>query len=157
LNRYYPGFYYDNKPNYVCDGGFRNIEANIYCRSIGYSDGGIVGLQSKEDMKLNVAKNSVFVQSVFCPPDSISINKSCRVMSLPADYNCSDFYQVIQCKGQRKISPEYIAPLEPPRRLPLPRYIKATCATTALEINGDPGSTFIVKCPENCNQDDSKV
>jgi len=34
-DRFYPGFYYDNKPNYVCDGGFRNIEANIYCRSIG--------------------------------------------------------------------------------------------------------------------------
>jgi len=87
---------------------------------------------------------------VKCPFDATGFGKDCRVQQ--SGTMCSDF-AVIQCVLPRGFQPAFKAALVPPKRWPLQEMKQISCLESAVDLQGDPGSTFLFLCPSKCNEE----
>jgi len=156
-NKYLPSFWYNGKKVYTCRNSFKDEDANILCKSEGFDMGGIKIENNNKDPKPPINKLISFASNFSCPQDSDTIGKKCKVMILPEDQTCDENYQLIKCYGEKTVVQNYIAQLIPPLREPLSEPMQATCDTNVFDLNGDPGSRWVVRCPDNCQESSSKL
>ena len=104
----------------------------------------------KDDNILNPDGGSKSALAVKCPFDASGFGKDCRVQQ--SGKSCSA-YAVIHCREPKSFMPAYKAAIAPPGRLPLPPLKVASCSDSAMDFVGDPGSTYLVSCPANCDKE----
>ena len=154
----------------ICNNKFSEKSAKIACKQMGYFDGKLFGEANSNEMCSNVLGDSlcgdsekILLTELECDGFEDKI-KMCRSKMTTA--TCSHLNDVIiECYGmgdpsgrsQRKESNKVLDPLI--GKLPLLPIRNIHCGDSAknMYFRGDPGSIFLVNCPTDCTNDDSKV
>ena len=148
----------------ICNDKFDDKSAHVACRQMGFDTGKIIGNVAQNGVCTNYegknfcAQNSAPVQlkSVMCQGGESSISEC---SGTPAGSGCTHEEDVIiDCDGagdpsgrsQKKGANSIASPAL--GKLPLIPIINADCQTRGNEelFRGDPGSIFLINCPESC-------
>lgn len=144
----------------VCDVGFNEEAANVACKTMGYISGEIVNdLTVVNNFKLQISDQKNFAASkVECKGKEKSLKECKYIMK---DIQCKhDQDLILKCNGVGDPTGKSQYILNPitskPQlgKLALPKHI-ISCDTRAKSqiFRGDPGSVFIVQCPNSCGID----
>ena len=150
----------------VCDNHnvFNSKAASIACKEMGYIDGTL--FDNTNNNCNNVLGSNlcgeltqpIKISNVRCKGTEKSI-KDCKNNDITLDCNHNNDV-ILKCTGlgdssgksQNEVKPKVITPLI--QKLPLQPIYSAKCDTTPRDIyfRGDPGSVYIVNCPNYCDK-----
>ena len=141
----------------VCNIGFKNISAIIACKQMGYTSGKVVEAAQARQFQLELTSKREFNAINFtCKGDEAFVSECQITVNNIACKHDQDV--VIICdgiKGDPSGKSQYIKK----GPIPLPKLSKLgiptrniNCDTKGYELffRGDPGSIYLVNCPENC-------
>lgn len=156
----------------ICNERFSDKAAHVACRQMSYVSGKIIGNMEKYGVCSNYegrnycgsSNIAIHLNEVDCH-GSESLLSECN--NTPNPENCNHEQDVIiQCeglegdptaksqkKGYNTIGPPYLG------KLPMMPIINANCETKGSEsiFRGDPGSIFLINCPENCKTSEGSI
>ena len=156
----------------ICNEKFNDKSAHVACRQMGFLTGNMIGNMDKYGICSNFngknycgrTNDPVHLNQVDCHGSESSISE-CN--GAPNPDNCNHEQDVIiQCsgiegdltansqkKGFKTMGPPYLG------KLPMIPIINAKCDTKGSEslLRGDPGSIFLINCPENCKVSEGTI
>ena len=156
----------------ICNEKFNDKAAHVACRQMGYLTGNMIGNVDKYGICSNfngrnycgTSSIPIHLNQVDCHGSESALS-DCHGYSNPEDCNHEQDV-IIQCsgnegdptaksqkKGYNTIGPPYLG------KLPMIPIISAKCDTKGSEsiLRGDPGSIFLINCPENCKNTDGSI
>lgn len=156
----------------ICNEKFSDKSANVACRQMGFLAGNVIGNMDKYGVCSNYeGKNfcgsvneRIHLSQVDCHGSEVSLS-DCQ--GFPNPESCNHEQDVIiQCsgsggdttaksqkKGYHTIGPPYLG------KLPMVPIVNLNCDTKGSEsiFRGDPGSIFLLNCPEGCKNAEGSI